>query len=542
MKNKGKKIYSYVVKKKNIEDKKTSKKENATKNHKLEKLKKDFFKKRKIINFKKNNLKIFQKKKRNSVWSNKIHSSFIEKNINVNKLSKLSCFITSSILNDLKKSFVKNKHTKNRIVKFNEIYKKSIRELHKKNSLLKIDYSKFKLNRDYLIISIIKYFFSKKILILVEGVLGFFSNYNYGLLVYKSDSYFPKPLSCFVSNLIIKKYGLRVGHSIKALMHPPIFGEYYPFIFKLIKVEDKKPSLISKLVRFNELIPYYPTKRLLLESFKNKNWNNTSMRIIDIFTPIGLGQRGLIVAPPRTGKTILLQSIANSIVENNANVKLIILLIDERPEEVTDFKRMLDGRGEIISSTFDEPSISHVYASEMSIHKARRMVEAGYNVIILLDSLTRLARAYNTIIPSSGKILSGGVDASALQRPKNIFGAARNIEGFGSLTIIASALVDTGSRMDEVIFEEFKGTGNMELHLDRTLTERRIFPSLNIERSGTRKEELLYHPDELGKIYFLRRTMKNFSLVEGMSTLIKNINKTKSNVEFLMFIKNLFQK
>jgi transcription termination factor Rho len=285
------------------------------------------------------------------------------------------------------------------------------------------------------------------------------------------------------------------------------------------------PEEISKVVPFEELIPYYPLKRILLEDVEVQK--DVSMRTVDILTPIGFGQRGLIVAPPRTGKTILLQNIANSVSANSPFAKLILLLVDERPEEVTDFRRHT--KGEVVSSTFDEAPESHVHCAEMVGEKARRLVEQGEHVVILLDSITRLARA-----SSSGKIMSGGLESNALQKPKRFFGAARNIEGAGSLTIIATALVDTGSRADEIIFEEFKGTGNMELHLDRGLVERRIFPAINIDRSGTRKEELIYHPEELQRIYGLRRAMQGLGPIESMEMLIQRLKKTKSNAEFLL--------
>jgi transcription termination factor Rho len=298
----------------------------------------------------------------------------------------------------------------------------------------------------------------------------------------------------------------------------------------------KPVAEIQGLQPFTELIPYYPTSRILLETPPDTDvkvtWDNISMRVVDCVSPVGFGQRGLIVAPPRTGKTVLMQGMANSIQTNFPEAHLIILLIDERPEEVTDFRRQC--HGEVIASTFDEPAENHVHAAEMVIEKSRRMVEHGRDVVILLDSITRLARAYNTMQPGSGKILSGGVEANALQKPKRFFGSARNIEGGGSLTIVATALVETGSKMDEVIFEEFKGTGNMELHLDRGLVDKRVFPALSMEKSGTRKEELLYHPDEMAKIYSLRRAMKGIPSTEAMEMLIQRIKKTRSNAEFLM--------
>ena len=295
----------------------------------------------------------------------------------------------------------------------------------------------------------------------------------------------------------------------------------------------KDPEEASRLMPFTELVPYYPLERIYLETSPDVEWDNVSMRVVDLVSPIGFGQRGLIVAPPRTGKTVLQQAIARSLRENNPQAHLIVLLVDERPEEVTDFRRQVPD-SEVIASTFDESAQSHVHAAEIVIEKARRMVECGEDVVILLDSITRLARAYNTTMPNSGKILSGGVEATALQRPKRFFGSARNIEGGGSLTILGTALVETGSKMDEVIFEEFKGTGNMELNLDRELSNKRIFPALDFEKSGTRKEELLYHPDELNKIYSLRRSLKGVPPVEAMEMFIQRVRKTKNNPEFLM--------
>ncbi len=343
---------------------------------------------------------------------------------------------------------------------------------------------------------------------------------NYRL--YPEDAYLPESL--------IRRYGLRRGHRVSVLVEAPREGERCPSVVRIDKVMDMDPEEISKVTPFEELVPYYPLKRILLEAPDVQK--DVSMRAVDILTPIGFGQRGLIVAPPRTGKTVLLQNIANSISENSPETKLILLLIDERPEEVTDFRRHT--KGEVVSSTFDEAPESHVHCAEMVGEKARRLVEQGQHVVILLDSITRLARAYNALASNAGKIMSGGLEATALQKPKRFFGAARNIEGAGSLTIVATALVDTGSRADEVIFEEFKGTGNMELHLDRGLVERRIFPAINIDRSGTRKEELIYHPEELQRIYGLRRAMQGLGPIESMEMLIQRLKKTKSNAEFLL--------
>jgi transcription termination factor Rho len=353
-----------------------------------------------------------------------------------------------------------------------------------------------------------------------QGAFIVHEHVNYRL--YPEDAYLPESL--------IRRYGLKRGHHVEVRIQPPLDGERCPAVIRIDKVMGHDPEDIAKVTPFEELVPYYPLKRILLEDIDIQK--DVSMRAVDILTPIGFGQRGLIVAPPRTGKTILLQNIANSISENSPFAKLILLLVDERPEEVTDFRRHT--KGEVVSSTFDEAPESHVHCAEMVGEKARRLVEQGEHVVILLDSITRLARAYNALASSSGKIMSGGLESNALQKPKRFFGAARNIEGAGSLTIIATALVDTGSRADEIIFEEFKGTGNMELHLDRGLVERRIFPAINIDRSGTRKEELIYHPEELQRIYGLRRAMQGLGPIESMEMLIQRLKKTKSNAEFLL--------
>jgi len=343
---------------------------------------------------------------------------------------------------------------------------------------------------------------------------------NYRL--YPEDPYLPESL--------VKRYGLKRGHRVEVTLQPPLEGERCPSAVRIDSVMGLQPEVIANITPFEELVPYYPLKRILLED--PDVVKDVSMRVVDILTPIGFGQRGLIVAPPRTGKTVLLQNIANSISANSPDVKLILLLIDERPEEVTDFKRHT--KGEVVSSTFDETPESHVHCAEMVIEIARRRIEQGEHVVILLDSITRLARAYNALAGNGGKTMSGGLESNALQKPKRFFGSARNIEGGGSLTIIASALIDTGSRMDEIIFEEFKGTGNSELHLDRGLVERRIFPAVNIDRSGTRKEELLYHPEELQRIFSLRRAMQGLGPIESMEMLITRLKKTKSNTEFLL--------
>jgi len=354
-----------------------------------------------------------------------------------------------------------------------------------------------------------------------RGAFVVHDHVNYRL--YPDDAYLPESL--------VKRYGLKRGHKVEVIIQVPQSGERCPSVVGVVSVMGGSPDAIANVTPFEELVPYYPLKRILLES-EEIHPKDVSMRAVDILTPIGFGQRGLIVAPPRTGKTVLLQNIANSISANSPEVKLILLLIDERPEEVTDFKRHT--KGEVVSSTFDETPESHIHCAEMVIEICRRRVEQGEHVVILLDSITRLARAYNALSGNGGKTMSGGLESNALQKPKRFFGSARNIEGGGSLTIIASALIDTGSRMDEIIFEEFKGTGNSELHLDRGLVERRIFPAINIDRSGTRKEELIYHPDELQRIYGLRRAMQGLGPIESMEMLITRLKKTKSNAEFLL--------
>ena len=389
-------------------------------------------------------------------------------------------------------------------------------------------------NRDQLINAITAQAGADKRAIITTGILEILEEGEGGLIVYERDSYRVKALSAYVPQVFIKYYGLQRGHIVKAQLQPHREGESCPVAVSIDEVMGQDPETLNEIVPFTERVPYYPTSRILLEANSEAKWDNLSMRVVDCLTPVGFGQRGLIVAPPRTGKTVLMQGMANSIQLNYPDAHLIVLLIDERPEEVTDFRRQV--QGEVISSTFDETAESHVHAAEMVIEKARRMVEVGKDVVILLDSITRLARAYNTTMPSSGKILSGGVEANALQKPKRFFGSARNIEDGGSLTVIATALVETGSKMDEVIFEEFKGTGNMELHLDRGLSDKRIFPALSMDKSGTRKEELLYHPDEMLKIYSLRRAMKGLPSTDAMEMLIQRIKKTQTNAEFLMSV------
>jgi len=361
-----------------------------------------------------------------------------------------------------------------------------------------------------------------------EGVLETLPD-GFGFLRAPDYNYLPGPDDIYVSPSQIRKFDLRTGDTVSGQVRPPKDGERYFALIKVEAVNFEHPDEARNKIFFDNLTPLYPNERLKLETPNGKD--NLSARVLDLLTPIGQGQRGLIVAPPRTGKTMLLQTIANSITANHPEVILIVLLIDERPEEVTDMQRSVNG--EVISSTFDEPASRHVQVAEMVIEKAKRLVEHKRDVVILLDSITRLARAYNTIVPPSGKVLSGGVDSNALQRPKRFFGAARNIEEGGSMTIIATALIDTGSRMDDVIFEEFKGTGNMEIGLDRKLVDKRVFPAIDINRSGTRKEELLVPKDELNRIWILRKVLNPLSTVEAMELLLDKMGKNKSNAEFL---------
>ncbi len=356
---------------------------------------------------------------------------------------------------------------------------------------------------------------------------------GFGFLRSPYYNYLPCPEDIYVSPSQIRRFGLRTGDFVEGEIRPPKDKERFFALLKVDTINGQDPQSARNKIPFGDLTPLFPDSRFVLE----RGAEEISMRVMDILTPIGMGQRGLIVAPPRTGKTVLMQKIANSISANNPGAKLIILLIDERPEEVTDMERNTEA--EVLSSTFDEPPERHVQVAEIVIEMAKRMVECGKDVVILLDSITRLARAYNTLQPHSGKILSGGVDANALHKPKRFFGAARNVEEGGSLTIIATALVDTGSRMDEVIFEEFKGTGNMELGLDRNLVDKRIFPAINIEKSGTRKEELLLHPDEIERIWTLRKALKDVPAVEAMELLINRLKKTKTNAEFLMTLQGM---
>ncbi|MEW6162653.1 MAG: transcription termination factor Rho [Nitrospirota bacterium] len=360
-----------------------------------------------------------------------------------------------------------------------------------------------------------------------EGVLEILPD-GFGFLRSPDYSYLPGPDDIYVSPSQIRRFNLRTGDLVSGQIRPPKESERYFALLKVEAINHESPEENINRPLFDNLIPYYPTQKINLEY----DPGDYSMRVMDLITPIGMGQRGMIVAAPRTGKTMLLQSIAKAVKKNHRDIHLIILLIDERPEEVTDWKRQVPA-AEIISSTFDEPPHRHCQVSEMVIDRAKRLVECKRNAVILLDSITRLARAYNSVIPTSGKVLSGGLDANALQKPKRFFGTARNIEDGGSLTIIATALVDTGSRMDDVIFEEFKGTGNMELHLDRKLVDRRIFPSIDIDASGTRKEELLVDKEVLNKMWILRKVLTPLSTVESMEFLLGKLTGTKSNKEFL---------
>jgi transcription termination factor Rho len=382
------------------------------------------------------------------------------------------------------------------------------------------------MRRQELIFQILKARSEKSGALFSQGVLETLPD-GFGFLRAPDYNYLPGPDDIYVSPSQIRKFDLHTGDTIAGQVRPPKDGERYFALIKVEAVNFEPPDRTREKVFFENLTPLYPQARINLEN----GGDNLSARVMDLMVPIGKGQRGLIVAPPRTGKTMLLQNIANSITANHPEVYLIVLLIDERPEEVTDMQRSV--KGEVISSTFDEPPQRHIQVADMVIEKAKRLVEHKRDVVILLDSLTRFARAHNAVIPSSGKVLSGGLDANALQRPRRFFATARNIEEGGSLTIMATAIVDTGSRMDDVIFEEFKGTGNMEVHLDRRLMDKRIFPTINIEQSGTRKEELLLEKDELQKVWLLRKALSQLNPVEGMELLLDKLKLTKTNKEFL---------
>ena len=407
-----------------------------------------------------------------------------------------------------------------------ELKEKKISELNKLARQLNVEGASGMRKQD-LIFAILQAQTEKNGLIYGEGVLETLPD-GFGFLRSPDFNYLPGPDDIYVSPSQIRRFNLRTGDTIAGQIRPPKEGERYFALLKVEAVNYEEPDLAREKLLFDNLTPLYPNNRIHLEV---SGENNMSMRVMDLLTPIGLGQRGLIVSPPRAGKTMILQSVANSVTVNHKDMVLIVLLIDERPEEVTDMQRSV--KGEVISSTFDEPAQRHVQVAEMVLEKAKRLIEHQKDVIILLDSITRLARAYNTVVPPSGKILSGGVDSNALHRPKRFFGAARNVEEGGSLTIIATAIVDSGSRMDEVIFEEFKGTGNMEIVLDRKLADRRIFPAIDINKSGTRKEELLLIPHELNRVWILRKLLQPLNSIDAMEFLQDKMKGTKDNGEFL---------
>jgi len=407
-----------------------------------------------------------------------------------------------------------------------ELKEKKINELNKLAKQLNVEGASGMRKQD-LIFAILQAQTEKNGLIYGEGVLETLPD-GFGFLRSPDFNYLPGPDDIYVSPSQIRRFNLRTGDTISGQIRPPKEGERYFALLKVEAVNYEEPDLAREKILFDNLTPLYPNGRVHLEV---EGENNMSMRVMDLLTPLGKGQRGLIVSPPRAGKTMILQSIANSITVNHKEMSLIVLLIDERPEEVTDMQRSV--KGEVISSTFDEPAQRHVQVAEMVLEKAKRLVEHQKDVIILLDSITRLARAYNTVVPPSGKILSGGVDSNALHRPKRFFGAARNVEEGGSLTIIATALIDTGSRMDEVIFEEFKGTGNMEIVLDRKLADRRIFPAIDINKSGTRKEELLLTSHELNRVWILRKLLQPLNSIDAMEFLQDKMKGAKNNQEFL---------
>ncbi|SMP43240.1 transcription termination factor Rho [Desulfonatronum lacustre] len=406
-----------------------------------------------------------------------------------------------------------------------ELKTKSMYELTELANQFKVE-NPSNLRKQELIFALLQACSSQNGSIFGEGVLEILPD-GFGFLRSQMYSYMPGPDDIYISPSQIRRFGLRTGDVISGQIRPPKDGERYFALLKVKEIGFAPPEKSKQLVLFDNLTPIYPDKRFVIENGKE----NYASRIIDLLTPIGMGQRGLIVAPPRTGKTVLLQTIANSISTNHPDIYLIVLLIDERPEEVTDMARTVNA--EVVSSTFDEPPTRHVQVAEMVLEKAKRLVERKYDVVILLDSITRLGRAYNTVTPSSGRVLSGGLDANALQRPKRFFGAARNIEQGGSLSIIATALIDTGSRMDEVIFEEFKGTGNMEIYLDRHLADKRMFPAIDINRSGTRKEELLLSEDVLNRVWILRKVLSPMNTHDSMDFLLGKMRGSKGNREFL---------
>ncbi len=417
------------------------------------------------------------------------------------------------------------------ITKIVDLQRMSIEELNKYAKNIGLE-SLSSLTKSQMVFEIVKMKSSKSNEVLVgEGVLEVLPD-GFGFLRSPDYNYLSSAEDIYVSPAQIRRFALKKGDTVYGSIRSPKDKEKYFALLKVDRINGKLPEESKERIFFGNLIPLFPNERLVMETEKER----LSTRVLDLICPIGKGQRALIVAPPKTGKTILMQNIANSIACNNPEVVLIMLLVDERPEEVTEMKRVV--KGEVVSSTFDEPPERHVQVAEMVIEKARRLVEYGKDVVVLLDSITRLSRAYNTVQPHSGKILTGGVDAQSLHKPKRFFGAARNIEHGGSLTIIGSALIDTGSRMDEVIFEEFKGTGNCEVVLDLRLAQRRVFPSIDIIKSGTRKENMLYHPEELERIYHLRRALADLSPLDAMNLLLKRLEKTTSNAEFLLSMKD----
>ncbi|MFN0008930.1 MAG: transcription termination factor Rho [Planctomycetota bacterium] len=423
------------------------------------------------------------------------------------------------------------KRTKPKPVLHREVQGKNLADLHEIAQAEKVELKDGRNRRD-LLWEITARRLRERVPVIVEGVV----DVQEGVTFLRSPvtDYIPGSDDIVMPPTIVQRFAIVPGMTIKGRLRVPKEGEKYFAVTEVDEIDRHPPENVKTRAPFKELVPLYPEQRIILEGTEK---NPLEMRIVDLITPVGRGQRGLIVAPPRTGKTVLLQMLANSIVKNAPDAHLIILLVDERPEEVTDFERMIpEGQREIISSTFDEPAARHLKVAEMVMHKAKSLVEAGEHVVILLDSITRLARASNVEAPSNGKLLSGGMDATALQFPKRFFGAARNIEGGGSLTILATALIETGSKMDELIFEEFKGTGNMELVLDRRLSDRRIYPAIDINRSGTRKEELLFTPEEIKRIWMLRKVLNEMDPVEAMEMLVQKMKKTRVNAEFLMSI------
>jgi len=413
------------------------------------------------------------------------------------------------------------------LMNLSELKRKPAAELAEMAAALELEGGS-RLRKQDLIFAILKAQAKKGEDIVGEGVVEILQD-GFGFLRSADSSYLAGPDDIYVSPSQIRRFNLRTGDTVRGNIRPPKESERYFALLKVEEINYQSPEEAKHKILFENLTPLHPNERMTLER-DNASSENLTARIIDLMSPVGKGQRGLIVSPPKAGKTVMLQNIAHAIVGNNPDVVLIVLLIDERPEEVTEMQRSV--RGEVISSTFDEPASRHVQVAEMVIEKAKRLVEHKKDVVILLDSITRLARAYNTVVPASGKVLTGGVDANALQRPKRFFGAARNIEEGGSLTILATALIDTGSKMDEVIYEEFKGTGNMEIHLDRRLSEKRVFPAININRSGTRREELLLAPDELQKIWILRKLLHQMDELEASEFLLEKLKSTKNNGEF----------